>query len=130
MQYNNLNLLYGLVTDILRNGNPSNFWDDNGEKGIQPVKHEFVTKKGNFSGRILRNLYNNKVIDYLMDKMSCNTNEDSDISNYIIKSHGFLTERIRLGLPIPFVLNENKECTFLVKKPRCPTILFLTFYRN
>ena len=34
VQYNNVNLLYGLLLDILRNGNPSNFWNGNREKGI------------------------------------------------------------------------------------------------
>ena len=97
---------------MLRNRNPSNFWDGNREKGSQPVKQEFVTKKGDFLGRIMRNLYINKVMSYLTDKINCNTNKDSNIGNYFIKSHEFLSERIRLGLPIPFILNENKECTF------------------
>ena len=63
----------------------------------------------------MRNLHTNKVMDYLMDKINCNTNKDNDIGNYFIKGHKFLTKRIRLGLLISFILNENKECTFLLK---------------
>ena len=49
-----MNLLHGLSSDIRRNGNVRNFWDGNGEKGIQPAKQEFVAKKGDFSGQIMR----------------------------------------------------------------------------
>ena len=42
--------------------------------------------KISFLERIIRNLHINKVIDYLIDKINFNTNEDSDICNYIIKS--------------------------------------------
>ena len=70
VQCNNLNLLCGLVIDILRNRNPGNFYNSIREKKIQPATHEFATKKGNFSGRVARNLCACKVVDYLVDKMN------------------------------------------------------------
>ena len=53
-QYNNLNLLYYLPLSILRNGNVRNFWNRNGKKGIQSAKQEFVAKKGDFAGQIMK----------------------------------------------------------------------------
>ena len=56
-------------------------------------------------------LHTNKVIDYITDRMCANTNQDSGIGNYSIKSEEFLHERIRLCLPIPSVLSGDNECT-------------------
>ena len=86
-----------MVTDILRNGNSNNFWDGSREKRIQSVKYEFVTKKGNFSGKTIKNLCTNEVMDYLTDKINYNTNKDSDIGSYFIKSYEFLTDYCVLG---------------------------------
>ena len=40
---------------MIRNENVGNYWDgkEHGEKGMQLVKNEFVTKKGNFAGKIM-----------------------------------------------------------------------------
>ena len=63
---------------------------------------------------IITNLCINKVIDYLVGKMNFNISEDSDIGKYFIASQEYLTKN-RLGLLILFVLNEKKECAFLIK---------------
>ena len=60
----------------------------------------------------MRNICTNKVMDYLTDDMNVNANEDSDIGNYFIESLNILNERIRIGLPVPFALNENKNELF------------------
>ena len=80
-QHDNLNLLCGLPSDIRRNGNVRNFWDGNGEKGIQPVKQQFVTKKGDFSGQIMRNIFTKKVMTYLTKDIHYYCNTYHDISN-------------------------------------------------
>ena len=126
-QHNNLNLLYCLPSDILRNGNVRNFWDGNGEKGIQPVKQEFVTKKGDFAGQIMKNIFTKKFMTYLTKDISYDCNTDHDINNCVIKSKGYLQGMMKQGTPIPFVVNANNENLFLIKNERASLFIFSTF---
>ena len=111
-QRDDLSLLRDLVAGMLRNRYLSNVQDRNREKGIQPIKQEFTTKKGNFLGKIVRNLCSNEVIDFLVEEMNSSTNEDSSISKSCVKSQEILVERIRLSFLIPFALDESEEYDF------------------
>ena len=55
----------------------------------------------------------------------CNT--DHDISNYVIKSKGFLQGMMKHGTPMPFVVNPNNENLFLIKNERASLFIFSTF---
>ena len=89
-QHNNLNLLCSLPSDIRRNEKVRNFWDGNGEKGVQPAKQEFVTKKGDFTGQIMKKTLTKKVMACLIKDVNYDCNTDHDVSNHVIKSKGCL----------------------------------------
>ena len=55
----------------------------------------------------------------------CNT--DHNISNYVIKSKGYLQGMMKQGTPIPFVANANNENLFLIKNERASLFIFSTF---
>ena len=42
-------------------------------------------------------------------------NPNFDISNYLIRNSKFLTKKLKLRLRTPFIINESKECLFLIK---------------
>ena len=125
-QYNNLNLLYCLPRDMIRNGNVGNYWDgkEHGEKGMQPVKNEFVTKKGNFAGKIMETLHSKKVMNYLTDDINNGSSEECNITTCVVKSPDFLSAMIKQGTPTPFVGNEMKECLFLTKNQDAQQFFF------
>ena len=79
---------------------------------------------------MIRNLCTNKVMDYLRDEINFNINKESNIRKYFITSQEYLIEKFRIGLSIPFKSNKKIRIHFFSKKPRCPAIYFLVFYRN
>ena len=58
-------------------------------------------------------------MNYLTDDTDCNSNNDYDFANYVIKSQEFLPEKIKKGMPTPFVVNASNECTFLCFSIAC-----------
>ena len=106
-QHKNLNLLCGLPSDIRRNGNVRNFWDGNGEEGIQPVKQEFVTKKGDFSGQIMKKTFTKKVMTRLNKDINYGCNTDHDVSNYFTKSKGCLQGMMKQRTPCHNILSNT-----------------------
>ena len=125
-QCNNLNLLYCLPRDMIRNGNVGNYWDgkEHGEKGVQSVKHEFVTKKGNFAGAIMEKLCSKKVMNYLTDKVNKCSSEEYDITTHVVKCPVNLSANIKQGMPTPFVVNEINEYLFLTKNQDAQQFFF------
>ena len=92
-------------------------WNGNkhDEKGIKPIKNEFVSKKRKFIGNIIEKLYSKKIMKHLLNEIDCDSNANHNISNYLIKSNEFLIEKLKCRLPIPFVINANNKCLFLIK---------------
>ena len=86
-------------------------WDgnENSEKGIQPVKNEFASTKGKFVGNPMEKLHLNKIMSHLTNEEQSDSSTKCNLSNYQIKNHKFLIEKLKRGLPVPFVLNENEE---------------------
>ena len=116
-QHKNLNMLCCSPTDMIRNGNVGNYWDgkEHDEKGMQPVKHEFVTKKGNFAGKIMKKLHSKKIMNCLTESIGNGSSKDYEISAYIVKNNDYLSAMIEQGTPIPFVVDERCEYLFLTK---------------
>ena len=115
-----------MPSDIHRNGNVRNFWDSNGEKGIQPVQQEFVIKKGDFAGQIMRKIFTKKVLTCLTKDVNYCWNTDHDIINCAIKDMSYLQGMIKQGTPTPFVVNANNENLFLIKNERASLFIFST----
>ena len=118
--------MHGLPSDIRRNGNVRNFWDGNSEKGIQPAKQEFVTKKACFAGQIMKNVFTKKVMTHLTKDINYDCNTDHDISNCVIKDMSYFQGMMKQGTPIPFVVNANNENLFLIKNERASLFIFWT----
>ena len=104
-----------LFNNTKRGGNAGNYWDGNehGEKGIKPVKNEFTTTKGEFSGNLMKKVRNNKIMSYLTNDEHDDSSKNCALANYRLKSDDFLIEKLKRGLPVPFILNENNECLFI-----------------
>ena len=113
-QYNNLNVPI-LFKNNKRGGNVGNYWDGNehGEKGIKPVKNEFTTTKGEFAGNLMKKVHNNKIMSYLTNEEHEDSSKNCALANYSLRSCDFLMEKLKRGLPVPFILNENNECLFI-----------------
>ena len=84
------------------------------EKGIQLVKKKFTSAKGIFTRNLMEKLCLSKILDYLADEDQSNSTTKYDLSSYEIKSYKFLMEKLKRGLPVPFVLSKDKECLFLI----------------
>jgi len=73
-----------------------------------------VSKKGKFAANLMEKLYSNKILNHLTDDNQGESTYKCDLSNYYVKSCDLLNEKLKRGLPVPFVINENEECLFLV----------------
>ena len=114
MQCNNVNVPL-LIENLKRASRASHMHDGKefAEKGIQHVKNAFVSKKGKFAGNLMEKLHANKILNHLADEKNSNSTNRCELSNYYVKNCDFLNEKLKRGLPIPFVINENEECLFL-----------------
>ena len=52
---------------------------------------------------------------HLLNEIDCDSKAVCDISNYHIKSTKIVTEKLKRGLPVHFVINDSDECLFLIK---------------
>ena len=68
-----------------------------------------MSKKGKFAGNLIEKLYSNKIINKLADDNQSESICKCDLSNYYVKSCNFLNEKLKRGLTVPFVLNENED---------------------
>ena len=114
MQYNNLNVPWAFE-DLKNCGYLANVHDGKyqGEKGIQPVKGEFASKKGKFAANLMERLYCNKILNHLADSKESEKASKCALLNYYLKSYEFLNEKLKRGLPVPFIMNDKNECLFL-----------------
>ena len=94
------------------------------EKGIQPMKKEFSTTKGKFTGNLVEKIYSNKIMNYLTCEDECGAKSKCDLSNYEIKSYEFLMEKLKRGLPVPFVLDKDEQCLFLISDNKACNFAF------
>ena len=62
----------------------------------------------------MEKLHSNKILNQLADDNQSESTSKCDLSNYYVKSCDFLNEKLKRGLPVPFVLNENEDCLFLL----------------
>ena len=124
-QYNHVNIPL-LINNLKRVGQIAHMHDGKefGEKGIQPVKNEFVSKKGKFAGNLMEKLYSDKIMNQLANDEQCESSSKCDLSNYHMRSNEFLKEKLKRGLPVPFVLNENEECLFLMNDGPAKNFVF------
>ena len=115
MQCNNLNLPL-LANNLDKTGNLANVHDRKyqAEKGIQPMKNSFTSKKGKFAANSMEKLCTNKILNQFADNNESDIASKCKLSNYHLKSCGFLNEKLKRGLPAPFVLNDIKDCLFLL----------------
>ena len=113
MQHSNVNMPL-LIENIRRLGDLGNMCNGKefAEKGIQPVKNEFISKKGKFTGNLIEKLHCNKILNYLANDEKCDSSLKYNLPNYHMKSTKFLNEKLIRGLPIPFILNKNEEYLF------------------
>ena len=63
----------------------------------------------------MEKLYSKKIMKCLLNEIDCDSNADYNISNYLIKSNEFLTEKLKHRLYIPFIIKANNEYLFLIK---------------
>ena len=114
-QHNNVNVM-ALIKDGDRSGKLEHMHDGKwfAEKGIQPMKKEVSTTKGKFAGNVIERIYANKTMNYLTNEDECGENSKCDLSNYVIKSYELLMEKLKRGLPVPFVLGKDEKCLFLI----------------
>ena len=89
-------------------------WDgnENGEKWIQPVKKEFVSKKGKFAIDMIEKFCSKETMKNLSNEIDCDSKAFCDISNNRINITKILMEKLKLGLPVSFVINEINKCFF------------------
>ena len=83
--YNNLNV--GCIIRDIEFGGPIRFtWEGNWhrEKGIQPVKEQFISQKGKFGKVIINKLYTNKVLEHLSLNASTESKNINQFNNYVI----------------------------------------------
>ena len=52
---------------------------------------------------------------HLSNEIDCDSKAVCDISKHHIKSTDILMDKLKRGLPEPFVINESNECLFLIK---------------
>ena len=62
----------------------------------------------------MEKLYSNKILNHLTDDNQGESTCKYDLLNYYVKSYNLLNEKLKRGLPVLFVINENEECLFLV----------------
>ena len=93
-------------------------WEGNeyGEKYIQYVKDEFTNKKGKFAEILIYKLHSKKIMNYLSNSIDSNVEYNYDVKDYLIKNTNILDEKLKLRHPILFIINENNEYLFLIKK--------------
>ena len=105
-QYNNLNMPV-LFENLKCGGCVGNYWEGNedGEKGMQPVKNEFTSTKEKFTGNLMEKLYSNKIMSNLMHDEYDDSSKKCVLSNYHLKNDVFLIERLKRRLPVLFIMN-------------------------
>ena len=73
-------------------------------------------------------VFTKKVMTHLTKDVNYDCNTDHDISNYVIKSKGYLQGMMKQGTPMPFVVNANNENLFLIKNERASLFIFLNLH--
>ena len=76
------------------------------------MKNGFASKKGKFAAMEKSHL--NKILNQLADSNELVIASKCKLSKYFLRSCEFLSKKIKRGLPVPFVLNDNEECLFLL----------------
>ena len=96
MQCNNLNLPL-LANNLDKTGNLANVHDRKyqAEKGIQPMKNSFTSKKGKFAANLIKKLHVNKILIQLADNNELDIVSKCELSNYYLKSYQFLSEKLK-----------------------------------
>ena len=124
-QCNNVNVMT-LIENGARSGKLGHMHDGKwfAEKGIQPMKKEFSTTKGKFAGNLMEKIYSNKIMNYLTCEDECGVKSKCDLLNYEIKSYEFLMEKLKRGLPVPFVLDKDEQCLFLISDNKACNFAF------
>ena len=114
--YNNLNV--GCIIRDIEFGGPIRFtWEGNwhGEKGIQPVKEQFVSQKGKFGEVMINKLYTNKVLEHLSPNASMESENVSQFNNYVIDSMVVLQNKLKRCVPIPFIKTKDGSLAFVIR---------------
>ena len=125
MQYNNLNIPWAF-NDLENCGYLGNTHDGkhNTEKGIQSAKGEFTTKKGKFAANIMEKMHSKKLLNHLAGGNESDETRKCDLTKYYLKNIDFLNEKLKRGLPVPFVMNDKEECLFLFNDSPCRKFIF------
>ena len=55
-----------------------------------------------------------KILNHLANDEKYDSSSKYDLPNYYMKSTKFLNKKLKRGLSMPFVLNENEEYLFLI----------------
>ena len=78
------------------------------------MKNSFVSKKGKFAVNLIEKLYSSKILNQLADSNELDIISKCKLSNYYFKICKFLNKKLKRGLPVPFALNDSKECLFVL----------------
>ena len=78
------------------------------KRGFNLLKTNLSLKKENLRQIPCKNCIK-KIMNYSIDEIDCSVNPDFNIGNYLIRNCKFLTEKLKLGLPILFVINKSKK---------------------
>ena len=73
----------------------------------------------------MEKLYANKILNQLANDNESDIASKCELSNYYLKSCDCLNEKLKRGLPVPFVLNNNKEYLFLFNNGPAKQFIFM-----
>ena len=107
-QHNNLNIIV-LIQNSVRLGKLEHLYDRKqfAEKSVQPMKKEFTSARGKFTGNLIEKLHSNKIMNYLADEDQSNSKSKCDLSNCTIKSYEFLIDKIKKRITSSFCTQQR-----------------------
>ena len=112
--YNNLNV-GGIINDVDETGPIRFTWEGNwhGEKGIQAVKEQFISQKGNFGEILINKIYTKKILDHLSPEESIELEIPSKFRNYYIDSKEILNKKLQNTVPVHFIMIKDGNLLFV-----------------
>ena len=111
---NNLNV-GGVINDADEHG-PIRFTQEgnwHGEKGIQAVKEQFISQKGNFGAILINKMHAKKNLHHLSPEDSIEYEIPTKFRNYCIDSIDDLNDKLDSAVPVPFIMTKYGALVFV-----------------
>lgn len=113
---NNLNV-GGVINDADEHG-PIRFTQEgnwHGEKGIQAVKEQFISQKGNFGAILINKMHAKKNLHHLSPEDSIEYEIPTKFRNYCIDSIDDLNDKLDSAVPVPFIMTKDGALVFVFR---------------